>query len=783
VSTFRRFVVVLCTLLIAFTLTPALTQAQSDVAKEKILLKAKNQPLLSLSKAADRARSRPVTPGPAREVPNFRSSGKPVFGGGMAVSDAVLQDTAGQQIAMVGSGFYGASNNDNQAVVGYMIAPPDTDGQVGPDHFVQMINLVTTIFDKNGGMVMEPFASNAFWEDIGGNCETYNQGDPIILYDDVGDRWLVSQFAFPDSMTSYSQCVAVSMNGDPTGGWHRYEFSFMNFGLNDYPKHGIVSDSITMTANLFTPRGRNFNWAGTFLGVMDKAAMYAGRTASLIGFNIGAAEFGFVAGDLDGSGSVPALFATAMTTANQFDIWQINVNWNTPAATVARIASVPVAPFDSELCTASRGACIPQPDGGPMLESLSDRLMHRLQIRQFPSHRSMVTAHTVDVGGGRAGIRWYELRETDGAGWELYQQGTYGPDDGQYRFMPSAAMNAAGDIGIGYLLSSTNTFVSTAAMGQTASASGSGTLDTEELICAPGGGVQEDVARAGDYSSTSVDPLDDSFWHTNEVFTETGSFQWDTFVCEFVVASNGVNNPPVASFDYTCDELNCTFTDGSTDSDGSVVAWSWAFDDGSSSTSQNPSHTFAADGNYEVTLWVTDNENATDSAIDTVSVSSSAVNVPPTASFTYSCVDLACTFDGGGSSDSDGTIASYAWNFGDTATASGQTPSHAYAADGDYNVTLTVTDNLGAVDSDNQLVTVSGGADLLLEGTAVTTSSNRWMASVKDLNGSELHGSWSASGAAVCTGSVCTLSNIHKKVLSVTFTADGSGEQITIDKP
>jgi PKD repeat protein len=349
--------------------------------------------------------------------------------------------------------------------------------------------------------------------------------------------------------------------------------------------------------------------------------------------------------------------------------------------------------------------------------------------------------------------------------------------------MPSAAMNAAGDIGIGYLLSSTKTFVSTAAMGQTASASGSGTLDTEELICAPGGGVQEDVARAGDYSSTSVDPLDDSFWHTNEVFTETGSFQWDTFVCEFVVASNGVNNPPVASFDYTCDELNCTFTDGSTDSDGSVVAWSWAFDDGSSSTSQNPSHTFAADGNYEVTLWVTDNENATDSAIDTVSVSSSAVNVPPTASFTYSCVDLACTFDGGGSSDSDGTIASYAWNFGDTATASGQTPSHAYAADGDYNVTLTVTDNLGAVDSDNQLVTVSGGADLLLEGTAVTTSSNRWMASVKDLNGSELHGSWSASGAAVCTGSVCTLSNIHKKVLSVTFTADGSGEQITIDKP
>jgi len=301
---------------------------------------------------------------------------------------------------------------------------------------------------------------------------------------------------------------------------------------------------------------------------MDKAAMYAGETASLIGFNIGTAQFGFVAGDLDGSGNVPALFGTAMSTSNAFDIWQLDVDWATENASVSQLASVPITPFDSELCTASRGACIPQPDNGPLLESLSDRLMHRLQIRDFGSYRTMVTAHTVDVGGGRAGIRWYELRETDGNNWSLYQEGTFGPADSEHRFMPSAAMNAAGDIGIGYLMSSTSTYVSTAAVGQTFTASGSGLLDSEEIMCALGSGVQEGVARSGDYSSTSIDPTDDSFWHTNEVFTQTGSFQWNTYVCEFVVADNGGGNtPPTADFSSVCTDLDCVFTDSSTDPD------------------------------------------------------------------------------------------------------------------------------------------------------------------------------------------------------------------------
>jgi PKD repeat protein len=407
-----------------------------------------------------------------------------------------------------------------------------------------------------------------------------------------------------------------------------------------------------------------------------------------------------------------------------------------------------------------------------------------LQIRDFGTYRSMVTAHTVDVGGGRAGIRWYELRETTGSNWALHQEGTFGPADGEHRFMPSAAINAAGDIGIGYLLSSPLTYVSTAVAGQTAAGSGSGLLNSEEIICAAGTGVQLDVARSGDYSSTSVDPIDDSFWHTNEVFTDTGSYQWNTYVCEFVVADSGGGNlPPTADFSYSCNELACTFTDLSGDSDGSVVSWLWTFGDGGTSTAQNPSHTYAADGDYTVTLLVTDNEGATDSVAQTVSVTGPVANLPPTADFSFACTELSCSFTDL-SDDTDGTVVSWLWTFGDGGTSTIQNPSHTYPADGDYSVTLLVTDNEGATDTATQTVTVStGGGEPDLVGSAVWTSRNRWQATVEDLNGGDLQGSWSTSGTPVCSGSVCTLSNIHKRITSVTFTADGSGVQIAIPQP
>lgn len=694
----------------------ATAAAQSEVALEKISKHSSNRPLQSLSKSAARARTEGFRPGPPREIINYR--GHPVGPSerGIDMPDASLQEVQGEAATSVGTGFPGASNDDNASVLGFIVAPPDTDGDVGPDHFVQMINLLTTIYDKSGNVVQPSFPSNAFWSGIGGNCEPNNQGDPIVVYDEQADRWMVSQFAFPDSFDTFSQCVAVSQTGDPTGAYNRYEFSFDNFGFNDFPKHGIATDSITMMANLFQRRGPNFRFAGSFLGVMDKNAMYAGNPASLIGFNLGTAEFGFVAADLDGPGTAPALFATAMSQLDLFDIWQIDVDWNTEDASASRIASIPITPFDADLCGASREACIPQPENGPALEAISDRLSQRLQVRDFGSFRTMVTGHTVDVGSGRAGFRWYEFRETNG-NWTLYQEGTYGPNDGENRWMPSVAMNSAGDIGVGYLLSSENTFMSIGLAGQSAANSGTGVLDSEEMICAAGTGVQTDTGRSGDYSATVVDPVTDSFWHTNEYVVTTGQFNWATFVCGFQVGDGGgtSNNPPTAAFDAVCNDLNCAF-DGSasSDTDGTISSFDWNFGDGSTASGEAVSHDYTSEGTFNVTLTVTDDGGATDSATQSVAVTD-GVNNPPVAAFSFDCSGLDCSFDGSASSDSDGSISSYAWDFGDGFNGGGVNTSHTYAAAGDFLVTLTVTDNDGADDASTQTVSV---ADVSIDLTA-----------------------------------------------------------------
>ena len=164
------------------------------------------------------------------------------------------------------------------------------------------------------------------------------------------------------------------------------------------------------------------------------------------------------------------------------------------------------------------------------------------------------------------------------------------------------------------------------------------------------------------------------------------------------------NKPPTAGFTTTCSALSCAFTDGSTDADGQVTAWSWSFGDGGTATSQNPSHTYAAGGTYTVTLTVTDNQGATGSTSKSVAVA--APNKPPTAAFSASCSGLTCGFTSS-SSDPDGSISTYSWTFGDGKTATSQNPSHTYAAGGTYTVTLTVTDNQGATASTSKSVTVT----------------------------------------------------------------------------
>ncbi|MFT4220201.1 MAG: PKD domain-containing protein [Microbacterium sp.] len=195
-------------------------------------------------------------------------------------------------------------------------------------------------------------------------------------------------------------------------------------------------------------------------------------------------------------------------------------------------------------------------------------------------------------------------------------------------------------------------------------------------------GWQDGAFVSGSATSVSGPAIDGKNWLAGALFA-------------YQSADGSVPNyPPTAEIGVECENQACEFTsDGSSDAGGSIASYLWDFGDGETSTQANPSHTYAAAGTYSITLTVTDNDGATGSASTTQSVD--FLDGLPTGSFEVSCASLVCSFDGSGSSDAEGSIADYAWDFGDGSDGSGAEVSHTFAEDGEYDVTLTVTDSAG----------------------------------------------------------------------------------------
>jgi PKD repeat protein len=236
------------------------------------------------------------------------------------------------------------------------------------------------------------------------------------------------------------------------------------------------------------------------------------------------------------------------------------------------------------------------------------------------------------------------------------------------------------------------------------------------------------------------------------------------------------NNPPTAEFSSLCADLSCSFdASASSDSDGSIVSYSWDFGDGGTATGINPSHTYGADGTYLVTLTVTDDGGASSSTSQSLTLTSATpTNEPPVADFSFTCTELDCSFDGSGSIDLDGSITSYVWDFGDGSTGTGMTTTHLYAADGSYTVTLTVTDDAGATASVSQTVSVAAAVTDLAPvanfSFACTDLTCDFDGSLSTDDGSITAYDWQLGDGATATGVTTTHTYAATGTYSVTLT-------------
>jgi hypothetical protein len=455
--------------------------------------------------------------------------------------------------------FEGLSNEDNFNIFGFRVNPPDPNGEVGPNHFVEMINLVFAVYDKAGNLLLGPVDTGSLWAGFPITDCTDPSGDPVVLYDQFMDRWLLSQFT--TAGPEYFNCVAISTTGDPTGTYYRYAFST---GLNfpDYPKYGNWTDSYVITTREFGPTIEY----GIGVYALEKNKMVNGDpNARNVRFFIDGNDpdllplvgDGLLPADPDGKQkpktdtAIPIIgtqdndAADYGATFDALNIWDLYVKWrSTPIASLELNTQLPTAPFDSIFpCLPTSRDCLPQPgivDPAQYLDILSyrQRPTFRLAYRNFKTYESLVTNQSVEATPGVAGARWYEIRRDENGTYSIYQQGTYDPGDGVHRWMGSIAMDKKGNMALGYsVVNGTTVFPGIRYTGRLAGDPlGQMTLGEGTII--NGSGVQTNTnSRWGDYTDMTVDPTDDcTFWYVNEYYQTTEpppDRKWQTRIASF----------------------------------------------------------------------------------------------------------------------------------------------------------------------------------------------------------------------------------------------------------
>jgi hypothetical protein len=481
-------------------------------------------------------------------------------------------------------------------------APPDTNGEVGLNQYVQIVNEGFQVWNKNtGASELGPVAIASLWNGFGGLCENNGFGDPVVLFDQLANRWVITQFAGNYPATPITdQCIAVSTSSDATGTYARYGFH-MTDNFYDYPKFGVWPDAYYASANIFNSSGTAFLGPQAF--AFDRTAMLAGTPATFIAAPMGGpTDDAFMPADLDGMTPPPAGAPNPYVSVGTNPTWpvhQFHVDFGNPgASTWTQTATLTPAPFSPLV------GGIPQADTSDTLDTLADRGMFRNAYRNYGDHDSLVGNITV-ASGGVAGIRWFEVNHLTSGTPSFVQQSTYQPDS-TYRWMGSAALDANGNLALGFSASDATIHPQIRYAGRLAT-DPPGTLGQGEAHMFDSTGSQLDtVSRWGDYSDITVDPIDDcTFWYTQEYYQTNSSFNWRTRIGNFkfpscTAAAHGT--------------LQGTVTDsGSNPISGANV----------SVTPIGASTTTGPDGHYTLTLPV-DTYNVTASAFGYLSSTQSA---------------------------------------------------------------------------------------------------------------------------------------------------------------
>ncbi|HEX8070048.1 MAG TPA: BACON domain-containing carbohydrate-binding protein, partial [Pyrinomonadaceae bacterium] len=496
----------------------------------------------------------PKEPPSSRRMPLGRVTTEVQPNVGLAPMPTPKQNFAGlSSNSIVTGGFAGAG------------IPPDINGEVGLNHYVQAVNSSWAIYSKTGTL-LAAFTENSLWANTSSTtpCKGSNQGDPVVIYDQFADRWILTNFAFDtgggEPASPFYQCFAVSKTGDPvSGGWWLYAFRMDTGGtnsppvgtLNDYPKFGNWNDGcLYMAANGFL----GGNYSGALFASFNKSDIESGASTSFaLGFISGGTSSMLpsnISGARDAAALPPAgtpnYFVSQSNSQFAYEVRKFTPG--TRCTATGASLSAPVSVSQGTFFSPNDGASnniVPQASTTNMLDSLGARLMQKAQYRRVGAAESLWITHTVRTASqsGPTSPQWAQLNVTGGTvAATPVQQQIYKPDSTLYRWMGSIAADRAGNVALGYSASSATSFPAIAYSGRLVTDPLNNLSQTEtQLIAGAGSQTLSDfdgfVHRWGDYTAMSVDPADDcTFWYTNQYYSSPSngsSGNWQTQIGAF----------------------------------------------------------------------------------------------------------------------------------------------------------------------------------------------------------------------------------------------------------